>query len=87
MALIYAVEDDKNILEIEMFALKNSGYQVEGFECAKDFYKKLDEQNKFYNYEELVYQLNQKKLHIRYLQLKDVQLQPYEREFDVYDLF
>ena len=28
MALIYAVEDDKNILEIEMFALKNSGYQV-----------------------------------------------------------
>lgn len=39
MALIYAVEDDKNILEIEMFALKNSGYQVEGFECARDFIK------------------------------------------------
>lgn len=43
MALIYAVEDDKNILEIEMFALKNSGYQVEGFERARDFYKKLEE--------------------------------------------
>lgn len=43
MALIYAVEDDNNILEIEVFALKNSGYQVEGFVCAKDFYKKLDE--------------------------------------------
>lgn len=43
MALIYAVEDDKNILEIEMFALKNSGYQIEGFEYARDFYKKLDE--------------------------------------------
>ena len=43
MALIYAVEDDKNILEIEMFALKNSGYQVEGFEFARDFYKKLEE--------------------------------------------
>ena len=43
MALIYAVEDDKNILEIEMFALKNSGYQVEGFEGARDFYKKLEE--------------------------------------------
>ena len=42
MALIYVVEDDKNILEIEMFALKNSSYQVEGFECARDFYKKLD---------------------------------------------
>ena len=40
VALIYAVEDDKNILEIEMFALKNSGYQVDGFECARDFYKK-----------------------------------------------
>lgn len=44
MALIYAVEDDKNILEIEMFALKNSGYQVEGFESAREFYKKLEEQ-------------------------------------------
>lgn len=43
MALIYAVEDDKNILEIEMFALKNSGYQVEGFESARDFYKSLEE--------------------------------------------
>lgn len=43
MALIYAVEDDKNILEIEMFALRNSGYQVEGFECTHDFYKKLEE--------------------------------------------
>jgi len=43
MALIYAVEDDKNILEIEMFALKNSGYQVEGFESASEFYKKTEE--------------------------------------------
>ena len=43
MALIYAVEDDKNILEIEMFALKNSGYQVDGFEWPRDFYKRLDE--------------------------------------------
>ncbi len=42
MALIYVVEDDKNILEIEMLALKNSSYQVEGFECAGDFYKKMD---------------------------------------------
>lgn len=43
MALIYAVEDDKNILEIETFALKNSGYQMEGFACARDFYKRLEE--------------------------------------------
>lgn len=42
MAVIYVVEDDSNIREIETFSLKNSGYTVEDFECAKDFYKKLD---------------------------------------------
>ncbi|MBO5238063.1 MAG: response regulator transcription factor [Lachnospiraceae bacterium] len=41
MALIYIVEDDQNIREIQRFALQNSGYRVEEFECAKDFYKKL----------------------------------------------
>lgn len=41
MALIYIVEDDINILEIETFALKNSGYMVEGFECAADFYRRI----------------------------------------------
>lgn len=41
MSLIYVVEDDGNIQEIESFALKNSGYQVESFSGAKDFYKKL----------------------------------------------
>lgn len=41
MALIYIVEDDKNIREIEHFALQNSGYRVEEFECAKDFYKRI----------------------------------------------
>ena len=43
MALIYVVEDDVNIREIEMFALKNSGYRVEGFGNAKDFFAKLSE--------------------------------------------
>lgn len=43
MALIYIVEDDKNIREIESFALKNSGYSVSDFECAKDFYRKIAE--------------------------------------------
>ena len=37
MALIYIVEDDVNIREIETFSLKNSGYTVMDFECAKDF--------------------------------------------------
>ncbi|MCF2641817.1 MAG: response regulator transcription factor [Lachnospiraceae bacterium] len=43
MALIYVVEDDVNIREIECFALKNSGYTIEDFECAKDFYLKVRE--------------------------------------------
>lgn len=43
MALIYIVEDDTNIQEIESFALKNSGYNVEGFENARDFFQKLAE--------------------------------------------
>lgn len=38
MALIYIVEDDTNIREIESFALKNSGYQIRDFVSAKDFY-------------------------------------------------
>ncbi len=41
MSLIYIVEDDKNILEIESFALKNSGYDIRGFSCAKDFFQAL----------------------------------------------
>lgn len=45
MALIYIVEDDKNISEIEAFALKNSGHTVMEFDCAKSFYKKLVEKN------------------------------------------
>lgn len=43
MALVYIVEDDKNIREIESFALKNSGYSVADFECAKEFYKQIAE--------------------------------------------
>ena len=43
MALIYIVEDDESIREIETIALKNSNYMVYAFEKAKDFYRKLDE--------------------------------------------
>lgn len=42
MTLIYVVEDDKSIQEIETFALTNVGYQVQGFESAGDFYQALD---------------------------------------------
>ena len=38
MALIYIVEDDENIREIEMF-----GYEVMGFGCAADFFAKVQE--------------------------------------------
>lgn len=37
MATIYIVEDDINIREIERYALKNSGYEVEEFEGSASF--------------------------------------------------
>lgn len=40
--MIYIVEDDRNIQEIELFALKNSGYAAEGFETAKAFWQALE---------------------------------------------
>ncbi len=42
MALIYIVEDDKNIAEIESFALKNVGYEVAEFLSAREFYRALE---------------------------------------------
>ena len=42
MALIYIIEDDESIREIEEFALKNVGHNVVGFPDAKSFYKKMD---------------------------------------------
>lgn len=42
MALIYVVEDDINIQEIETFALGNAGYQVRGFATAKEFLEAVD---------------------------------------------
>ena len=43
MALIYIVEDDSNIREIETIALKNSGHTVSAFEKARDFYRKTED--------------------------------------------
>ena len=42
MATIYIVEDDINIREIERYALKNSGYEVEEFEGRASFFKSLE---------------------------------------------
>lgn len=41
MALIYIVEDDANISEIESIALSNSGHISESFENARSFYDKM----------------------------------------------
>lgn len=43
MAVIYIVEDDKNISEIESYALKNSGYTVDSFENAKTFWNRVQD--------------------------------------------
>lgn len=43
MALIYVLEDDRNIREIEEIALNNAGYQMVSFETAKEFQQKLNE--------------------------------------------
>ncbi|HCS15926.1 MAG TPA: DNA-binding response regulator [Lachnospiraceae bacterium] len=43
MALIYIVEDDKNISEIESFSLKNAGHQTVEFPDGRSFYKELAE--------------------------------------------
>lgn len=43
MAVIYIIEDDDSIREIEEFALMNTGHKVCGFASAKEFYAKLEE--------------------------------------------
>lgn len=43
MALIYIVEDDPSIREIEVMALKNSNYMVQAFDRASTFYEKMED--------------------------------------------
>ena len=43
MALIYIVEDDPSIQEIEVMALKNSNYMVQAFDRASSLFDKLEE--------------------------------------------
>lgn len=40
---IYIVEDDENIRELETYALMNSGFEVNGFENAKQLFSALQE--------------------------------------------
>lgn len=43
MALIYIVEDDPSIQEIEAMTLKNSNHLVQAFDRAASFYEKMEE--------------------------------------------
>ena len=43
MALIYLIEDDVSIREIEEYALKNAGYEVATFEKAGSFFNALED--------------------------------------------
>ncbi len=43
MALIYIVEDDQSIREIETIALKNANHTVVGFDKGSDFFEKLSQ--------------------------------------------
>ncbi|MGN0482079.1 MAG: response regulator transcription factor [Lachnospiraceae bacterium] len=43
MARIYIVEDDESIREIEQYALKSGGFEADGFENSKDFFKALED--------------------------------------------
>lgn len=40
--LVYIIEDDVSIRELEIYALKNSEFEVKGFDSSKDFFKELE---------------------------------------------
>ena len=39
--MIFCVEDDRNILELMLYALRASGFCAEGFETAADFWNAI----------------------------------------------
>lgn len=41
MTMIYCVEDDKSIREIEMYTLQSTGFEAKGFEDGKSFFATL----------------------------------------------
>ena len=44
MAMIYCVEDDKSIREIEMYTLQSTGFETKGFEDGLSFFEELKEE-------------------------------------------
>lgn len=43
MNTVYCVEDDANIRELITYTLSSAGFDVKGFECAKDFFRVMKE--------------------------------------------
>ena len=41
MPFIYIVEDDVNIREIQRYALRNSGFEVQEFGCGRELYQAI----------------------------------------------
>ena len=41
MELIYCVEDDTSIRDIEIYTLRSTGYEAMGFENGKEFFEAL----------------------------------------------
>ena len=44
MQKIFCVEDDDNIRELTIYALRQNGYEIEGFSCAKELFEALKEE-------------------------------------------
>lgn len=44
MQTIYCVEDESNIRDLVLYALRASGFIAEGFDCATAFYERMQEQ-------------------------------------------
>lgn len=40
--MIYCVEDDKSIRDIELYTLKSTGFEAIGFSCGNDFFEALE---------------------------------------------
>ena len=41
MTMIYCVEDDKSIREIEMYTLQSTGFETKGFEDGHSLFEEL----------------------------------------------
>lgn len=42
--MIFCVEDDKSIRDIELYTLKSVGFETMGFSCGKELFDALDTQ-------------------------------------------